>query len=101
MDPIGPITDLFRTINYIEAGLWIVLGVGFAVRATRSASGAARQSGRIAAITLLAFGASDLVETRTGAWWHPWWLLVWKGLCVIVLAGLVAAWWKGRRDRPT
>ena len=97
MHPAGPITDLFRTLNYAEAGLWIVVGVGFAVRAASRAGGAARRSCLAAAITLLAFGASDVVETRTGAWWHPWWLLVWKGVCVIVLVGLVAAWWRRGR----
>jgi hypothetical protein len=101
MDPVGPITELFRTINYIEAGFWTVVGVGFAARAARSASGANRWKCLLAAVALLAFGASDVVETRTGAWWHPWWLLVWKGVCVIVLAGLTAAWWKTHRRRAT
>jgi len=97
MDPVGPITEFFRTVNYVEGGLWGGWGVGFAVRAAgRTRNSAARWNCVIAAVTLFAFGASDVVETRTGAWWHPWWLLVWKGVCVIVLAGLIAAWWKGR-----
>jgi hypothetical protein len=25
------------------------------------------------------------VEARTGAWWEPWWLFVWKALCVVGL----------------
>ena len=92
MQPIGPITDTFRTINYIEAGVWAVMGVGFAGRALlRRGRGRGACAG--AAVVLLAFGLSDIVETRTGAWWHPWWLLVWKGACVLILAGLVARWW--------
>ena len=98
MDPIGPITDLFRTINYIEAGFWTVIGVGFTVRAGQTADRTGRRNCLIAALTLLAFGASDVVETRTGAWWHPWWLLLWKGVCVIVLAGLVVGWSRTRRS---
>jgi hypothetical protein len=96
MHAVGAITGLFRTLNYLEAGLWIVVGIGLAVRATSLAGGAARRNCLFAAITLLAFGVSDVVETRTGAWWHPWWLLVWKGVCVIVLAGLVVSWWRSR-----
>jgi hypothetical protein len=53
----------------------------------------------VAAAVLLAFGGSDVVETRTGAWWHPWWLLVWKGLCVVALVVLVGWWWRTSR-RP-
>jgi hypothetical protein len=41
-------------------------------------------------ITMLVFGASDLVEMRTGAWWSPWWLFAWKAACVLLLlAGFV------------
>jgi hypothetical protein len=98
MEPLDHITDLFRTINYIEAGFWGVIGAGFAVRAVRLGNGAGKWKCVVAAVTLFAFGGSDVVETRTGAWWHPWWLLVWKGVCVIVLVGLVGVWWK-RRER--
>jgi hypothetical protein len=96
MDPVGPITDLFRTINYIEAGFWTVLGIGFAVRGATSGDRVARRICVTAAATLFAFGASDVVEAGTGAWWHPWWLLVWKGACVVVLAGLMVSWWRSR-----
>ena len=99
MDPVGPITDLFRTINYVEAGLWGILGVGFAIGAGRTGGRAARWRCVVAALTLLAFGASDVVETRTGAWWHPWWLLAWKAACVIALLLLVIGWWRTSR-RP-
>ena len=36
------------------------------------------------------FALSDYVELRTGSWWEPWWLAVWKGgsILVIVCAGL-------------
>jgi hypothetical protein len=33
---------------------------------------------------------SDLVEARTGAWWKPWWLFVWKAACVLLMLG--GAW---------
>jgi len=56
--------------NYIEAGLWLVLGLGAAVQAVRY-SGALRRDLVILAVDLIAFGLSDVVETRTGAWWRP------------------------------
>ena len=59
MEPAGPITDLFRTINYIEAGVWTLTGIGFAFRAARTADRSARRQCLIAAATLLAFGASQ------------------------------------------
>src|SRR5688500_6200267 len=98
MQPIGPITDAFRNINYAEAGLWAAIGLGFAVQSFRR-EGAARLTCLTAAVVLLAFGASDVVETRTGAWWHPWWLLAWKAACVIALLLLVIRWWRTSR-RP-
>jgi hypothetical protein len=88
MEPIGPITEAFRVINYAEAGLWGVMGVGFATWGIWRRGGE-RVSCLVAAVVLLAFGASDVVEAGTGAWWHPWWLLVWKGGCVVILLGLV------------
>ncbi|MCB9757961.1 MAG: hypothetical protein H6753_06040 [Candidatus Omnitrophica bacterium] len=37
------------------------------------------------AITFIFLGFSDLVEMNSGGWWKPWWLLVWKGTCVIIV----------------
>jgi hypothetical protein len=53
-----------------------------------------------AAATLIAFGVSDVIEIQTGAWWRPWWLLVWKGLCIAVLVSLFWQWRaKHRKER--
>ena len=84
MQPIGPITDAFRIINYAEAALWALIGAGFAIQAFRR-RGTTRLTCLVAAVVLLAFGVSDVIETRTGAWWHPRWLLAWKAACVIAL----------------
>ena len=69
--------------NYVEASLWAGLGV------------VALWKGRgwwrvVLCVALIAFGVSDIVETRTGAWYRPWWLLAWKAVCVMVLVGYVA-----------
>lgn len=77
---------MFETVNYIEAGSWVVIGVCFIAHA-------ARRRGRshlsvLAALVFILFGVSDLVEVETGAWWRPWWLLLWKSVCVVSLAVL-------------
>lgn len=84
--------------NLGEAILWFCVSVGFVFRAFAMAVAPENKSRPrmlllAVALIFLAFGASDLVEIQTGAWWHPWWLLVWKGSCI---AGLIALW----RFRP-
>jgi hypothetical protein len=62
--------------NYAEAAVWAAMGVIALLRLrTRAGVGLA--------LLLIAFGVSDLVETTTGAWYRPWWLLAWKAACVI------------------
>jgi peptidoglycan/LPS O-acetylase OafA/YrhL len=70
--------------NLIEAAFWIVLGIGFALAAIFRPN---RFQNRkwLAAIVLVLFGVSDIVETHAGAWWRPWWLLGWKAVCVCAL----------------
>ena len=55
-------------------------------------SGTAGSPGTAAA-TLTLFGLSDIVEIQTGAWWQPWWLLVWKGACISGLVLLLWIWY--------
>jgi len=59
--------SFFATSNYIEAGLWGVIGVGFVVHAIAK-RGAANSV--IAAVTFVAFSLSDVIEASTGAWWR-------------------------------
>ena len=66
---IAVITRAFQIANYIEAGLWSCIGVGFAVAAVRQ-GGIARKRCWIAAIAFVLFGISDLVEAQTGAWYR-------------------------------
>lgn len=72
----------FRWFNLLEGLFWLVVAGAFAV-------GACRRGSRLAlpaAALFVAFGISDWVEITTGAWWRPWWLLIWKGGCI---AGLL------------
>lgn len=36
-------------------------------------------------VSLLVFGTSDLVEAHTGAWYSDWWLIAWKGICIVAI----------------
>ncbi len=84
-----------RTGNLIEAGFWIIFGVVLIL-------GLWRQAGRLTPFSLIPglvvilFGLSDLVEARTGAWWRPWWLLLWKAVC---LFGMVVCFLSYRKAR--
>ena len=73
--------------NLIEVGLWTGFGIGFLIAAIKHA-GSTRKRCSFAAVVFFLFGASDAVELQTGAWWKPWWLFVWKVICVISLLGL-------------
>jgi hypothetical protein len=95
-----PLADsFFATANCIEAALWAVIGAGFIVHALRPRA-ANRIVAFVAAITFLAFGLSDVVETRTGAWWRPWWLVAWKGVCVVVFLALLCRYILNRNTAP-
>jgi hypothetical protein len=69
----------------IEAVLWVIIGIAVLVR-SRNASGRLRHVGLVAGLAFFAFAGTDLVELRTGAWYRPWWLLVYNVLCVTTLA---------------
>lgn len=72
---------LFIYANYIEACVWAVLAIVAFMKRTST-------SGTILAIALLLFGISDIVETHTGAWYRPWWMLTWKILCVLAILSI-------------
>lgn len=92
-----PLADtFFVTANYLEAALWIVIGIGFLLHAMIKRGGA---SSLVASVAFLLFGVSDLIETRTGAWWRPWWLLALKGACLAVFLVLLARHVAARRRR--
>ena len=74
-------------INLAEAILWLSLGAFLLTRVLRRRTDTPRLA-IFSAVILMFFGLSDLVEMKTGAWWDPWWLFLWKALCV---AGLAAA----------
>ena len=93
----GPLSRAAEIFNCIEVALWPALGALVLLLGLRR-KGAARLYCVIAASTLVAFGASDWFENRTGGeWWHPWWLLLWKATCVMILLALTTIAYRSRR----
>ena len=83
--------------NWVEVGLWFLIGTNLWIKSRRSAP-TVRRMARIAAVAFFLFSLSDLIETQTGAWWKPWWLLVWKALCVLVFFLCLAQYLRLRRQ---
>ena len=75
--------DIERVGNLIEAGLWLVFTLVLTFKAWQSQGRLRRVLARLA-VAFLIFSISDVIESRTGAWWRPPWLLVMKIACVVV-----------------
>ncbi|MGD1717551.1 hypothetical protein [Dapis sp. BLCC M172] len=86
---------VYRKGNYIEAGIWFIFAGAFAISAIKNRE-LVRLHRIVATFTFLLFGLSDIVEVQTGAWWHPWWLFVWKSLCVLSMFCLLIFYLKIR-----
>ncbi len=91
--------DVFVVGNYVEAGVWIVIGLICGVLAGLKA-GVVRQRLLCSVPVFSAFGVSDIVEVQTGAWWRPWWLFVWKGSCVLGMVVLLVDYFQRRGRAP-
>lgn len=85
--------------NLFEAALWFAISAVFFFRGRVRAGGSAPESQTMRrelfqlAVAFAAFGLSDIIESRTGAWWAPWWLLALKTVCVLVF---LRAFWRYR-----
>ena len=75
--------DLTVIGNLVEAVLWLVFTLAFGTMAYR-ARGERRRLWSILAVAFAFFSASDVIESQTGAWWRPWWLLIMKTGCIAV-----------------
>lgn len=77
--------------NACEAVWWIACGVTVACSGSRLARLSSRRRIILAAL-LIAFGISDVIEIRTGAWWRPTGLLIFKSVTLtgIVILGVKA-----------
>lgn len=88
-------TELDGTFNALEACLWWAIAGGLVWRRARWPADR-RGPGWALVLAFVAFGASDLIEVGTGAWWRPWPLLLLKAACVVAIAGLGWRLWPGR-----
>jgi hypothetical protein len=68
-------------INLAEGILWLGFAIGFGLSVYRPGL---RTRKIIAAVTFLWFGFSDFAEMNLSGD-LPWWLLLWKGSCLLVL----------------
>lgn len=88
--------DIERDGNLVEAGVWFVVAALVFWKALRAPVRVKRTLLWLGS-TLAIFGASDIVESRTGAWWRPWWLLAWKAVCVIALLFLFVSYFRSNK----
>jgi hypothetical protein len=73
--------------NLIEALLWISIALVLFRQAWQSA-GRLRLVFALLSLSFVVFAITDVVESETGAWWRPLWLLALKSACVAgILAG--------------
>jgi hypothetical protein len=86
--------------NTFEAGLWTLFAVVTALIGHR-VRGLTRPVQILLVLLFLAFGASDVAELSTGAWWRPWWLLLWKAACLAGFLGCALAVCRNRRPVTT
>ncbi|MEO2016686.1 MAG: hypothetical protein ABGZ53_20205 [Fuerstiella sp.] len=78
--------DYVFVFNAFETLLWTCIAVVLFLNATRQKE--ARGRSTLAALTFLIFAGSEIIEMQTGAWWRPWWLLVWKAVCIVTLVAV-------------
>jgi hypothetical protein len=92
MTPPTPELEFVTVFNAIEAVWWFACG-GLMWRFSQRHA-IHRTLARCTAIALLTFGASDVIEVFTGAWWRPWWLAVIKIACGVSITVGVGVLWK-------
>src|SRR5690606_34976038 len=95
--PGAGVSGILAWINLAEAAPWIALGLGVLAHAVARAPTVPLRARPGLALVLGALATGDIVETNTGAWWRPWWLLAWKAICVVLLVALVIRLIRGRR----
>jgi hypothetical protein len=72
--------------NAVESGLWFVLAILVTFLGARVEG--MTWAPRIGlSVGLVAFGVSDLIEMRTGAWWNPPGLMAFKAACLATILG--------------
>lgn len=91
--------DLAKSGNLIEAAVWLAVSSACTVRSLR-VEGRLRLIFSLLAVAFFVFALTDLIESETGAWWRPLWLLGLKALCVLGIVGGFAAYYCVTRNKP-
>ncbi len=66
--------------NICEGSLWLLIGFVITIRFARKRP--VRSFYWLLPAAFIVFGVSDFIESKTGAFWRPWWLFVMKTGCV-------------------
>ena len=101
--------ELTYTGNMIEGVFWVVFSLPFWWGLLRKGE-RRRRFCLFGAVVFVVFGGSDFYEAQTGAWYKPWWLIVWNGACIagivvvivwyIRIYGSVRQAWRALSKRP-
>ena len=70
--------------NFIEALFWLFVAA-LCLRAAFTHDPKFKTVFLTATIGFALFGCSDFVEVATECWWKPYWLIIWKALCIALL----------------
>jgi hypothetical protein len=89
--------DIEKSGNLIEAAVWFVVSALFTVKMIR-VGGRLRLAFLLLTVAFLFFGMSDLIESETGAWWRPPWLLALKAICVASIVFGFTTYYRVRRQ---
>lgn len=91
--------DIEVIFNRFEAALWLLIAAWIGLHALfrKIRNVAVRSYQPIAVLAFAGFGVSDIIESYTGAWWRPWWLLTLKLCCIAVFVFCYSAL---RRAKP-
>ena len=86
---------LVEIFNLAEAGLWfIIAALLLQARLSNKTEAKYKKNLLVCGCFFIAFGISDLIEAKTGAWWQPIELFILKAVCVF---GFVGCYIKYRR----
>lgn len=74
-----------ETFNYIEAIIWFCFSLALLLKAVKLGKNYSYfKNCLLCSVGFFAFGISDLIEVKTGAWWKPAELLILKAACIIL-----------------
>ena len=88
---------LAAMFNLCEGCLWLAIAAVIAVKLRRAPR--VERLHWLLPPAFALFGISDFIESRTGAFWEPWWLLVMKTLCVVVFVVVGIHYRRGKLTR--